>query len=76
MVFSDIRAFLLKPLKVDDTNHVLCELELQKFVHCIVTCCIAPYHMHHDIMRMHHNININSQVHFNLEQERKYPISP
>jgi hypothetical protein len=75
-VFSDIRAFLLNPLKVDGMNHVLSELVLQKYVHCIVTCCIAPYHVHHGIMQMHHDINIDSQVHFNLEQECRYPISP
>jgi hypothetical protein len=68
MVFSGIRAFLLNQLKVDDMNHVLSELVLQEFVCCIVTCSIAPYHVHHSIMGMHHGININSQVHFNLEQ--------
>jgi hypothetical protein len=69
MLFSGIRAFLLKPLKVDGMNHMLSELVLQIHVHGIVTCCIAPYHMHHDI-------SINSPVHFNLERECMYPISP
>jgi hypothetical protein len=76
MVFSGIRAFLLSPLKVDGMNHVLSEQVLQEFVCCIVTCCIAPYHVHHGIMHMHHGININSQVQFNLVQECRYPISP
>jgi hypothetical protein len=76
MVLSGIRVFLLNPLKVDSMNHVLSELVIQEFMCCIVTCCIAPYHVHHGIMCMHHVININSQVHLNLEQECRYKISP
>jgi deoxyhypusine synthase len=74
MVFFGICVFLLNPLKVDGMNHVLSELVLQKFVCCIVTCGIAAYHVHHEIMQMHHDMNINSQVHFNLEQGCTYPI--
>jgi hypothetical protein len=43
MVFSDIRAFLLNPLKIDDMNHVLSELVLQKKL-CIASLHVALHH--------------------------------